>query len=266
MRKHKIPKRIRAAIYAWSLVVGCLLLIGVSFAWFTKVVREAESKATEVMRPYYLSLLNPGETGAMQLSIGNLIPGNTKQILFCVSNKSNEAINMGGRDFDYSLELVHTDNLALNYMLYALEKADENTEGALVSEDKSEVDGQTVTTYSYWTRGQEALVGADVSEERHIELGLKEAEQEPEQNPEQGSEQEDKLPINSGTYTAYTNENNAGMFHLKDNLEDGYASEYFLLEIEWKSEAVNNFEKYEKETDMIYLLVKALQPEPGKKE
>ena len=100
------------------------MLLGVSFAWFTLVERSAESDATDVMAPYYLTLLNPSETSALQLSVGSLMPGKTKQILFCVSNKSNEEnelINMGGADFDYSMELIHTDNLALNYTLYALE-------------------------------------------------------------------------------------------------------------------------------------------------
>ena len=47
--------------------------------------------------------------------------------------------------------------------------------------------------------------------------------------------------------------------------ETGYDSQYFLLEIEWDVNEIGNFDKYEKETDMIYILVKALQPEPTKK-
>lgn len=247
MRRHKISKSIRAAILAWSMVVACLMLFGVSFAWFTKVERVTESKVTNVMEPYHLSLLNPGETSAMQLSIGNLIPGNTKQILFCVSNKNNEnSINMGGGDFDYSLELIHTDNLALIYTLYALEQADEET-ADLVSEDTVTENGETTTTYSYWIRGQEPLEGIDVSTQRH----------------EHGSVNLTGTEVNCGTYTSYTNENNNNQFHLTDS-EDGYASEYFLLEIDWQE--IDDFAEYEKETDMIYLLVKALLPEPEKKE
>lgn len=222
------------------------MLLGVSFAWFSLVERSAESDATDVMAPYYLTLLNPSETSALQLSVGSLMPGKTKQILFCVSNKSNEEnelINMGGADFDYSMELIHTDNLALDYTLYALEATTEAnaTEYTLVAEDVTMVDGEPVTVLTYWNKG-EMFEGVDVSEDRHEEIGLSEEE------------------INKGTYISYASAD----FHLKDDEESGYDSQYFLMEIAWQDEATSNFEKYDKETDMIYLLVKALLPEPEK--
>ncbi len=231
-------------IFAWCILVGCLMLFGVSFAWFSVVERSAESKAIDVMQPYYLTLLNPSETSVLQLSVGSLMPGRTKQILFCVSNKSNEEnelINMGGADFDYSMELIHTDNLALNYTLYALEATteEEATESTLIAEDTVTIEGETITTLTYWNKGQQ-FVGEDVSQARHTEINLT------------GTE------INSGTYMSYASDN----FHLKDDAESGYDSQYFLMEIAWKEDATSNFEKYDKETDMIYLLVKALLPEP----
>ncbi len=246
MRKHRISKRIRASIYAWSFVVACMMLLGVSFAWFTMVERVAESNATNVMQPYYLTLLNPSETSALQLSVGSLMPGKVKQILFCVSNKSNEEnelINMGGADFDYSLELIHTDNLALNYSLYALEATteEEANEFTLIAEDMVMVEGETITKYTYWNKGKEYTgEGNDVSATRHGEIDIS------------GDE------INSGTYISYASTD----FHLKDDAQSGYDSQYFLMEIAWKEEATSNFEKYDKETDMIYLLVKALLPKP----
>lgn len=247
----KIANYFRTPVFAWCILVGCLMLFGVSFAWFTMVERVAESKPTSVMQPYYLTLLNPSETSALQLSVGSLMPGKTKQILFCVSNKSNEEnelINMGGADFDYSLELIHTDNLALNYTLFALEATtpEEATESTLVAEDTVMTDGQATTILTYWNKGEEFRdetendTVSDVSALRHGEIGLT------------GEE------INSGTYISYESPD----FHLKDDAQSGYDTQYFLLEIEWQEEATSNFEKYDKETDMIYLLVKALLPKP----
>jgi len=240
----KIGNGFRTPVFVWCIFVGCLMLFGVSFAWFTMVERVAESKATSVMQPYYLTLLNPSETSALQLSVGSLMPGKTKQILFCVSNKSNEEnelINMGGADFDYSLELIHTDNLALDYTLYALNATteEEATESTLVAEDVVTEDDVTTTVYTYWNVGQQ-FTGEDVSAARHEEIELT------------GEE------INSGTYISYASTD----FHLKDDEHSGYDTQYFLLEIEWQENVTSNFEKYDKETDMIYLLVKALLPKP----
>lgn len=244
-RKQKkfIKKSFRMPILLWCMAVGGLMLFGISFAWFTKVERTAESKTTAVMAPYYLTLLNPSETDVLQLSIGNLMPGKTKQIVFCVSNKNNEEndmINMGGADFDYSMELIHTDNLALDYTLYELKKADAE-DYHIMAEDVVIENGQSEVTISYWKKGT-MFEWIDVSEKRHEELKLT------------GDE------INSGTYMSYKKSNNND-FHLSDN-GSGYDSQYFLMEIEWQADAVSNFEKYDKETDMIYVLVKAMLPKP----
>ena len=241
--KKWIENGFRMPVFVWCMIVGGLMLFGVSFAWFTRVDRSAESKTTSVMAPYYLTLLNPSETDVLQLSIGNLMPGKTKQIIFCVSNKNNEEndmINMGGADFDYSMELIHTDNLALDYTLYELKEAQEGN-ADITAEDMVIVDGVQQTQLSYWDIGTE-FMGTDVSMQRHAQLGLT------------GDE------INSGTYITYAkNDNND--FHLSDN-GSGYDSQYFLMELEWQADAVSNFEQYDKETDMIYVLVKAVLPKP----
>lgn len=242
-----IEKKLRRRVMAWVMVAAALMLIGGTYAWYKSIEREAESKTASVMEPYYLTLLNPSETDVLQLSIGSLMPGRTKQVVFCVSNKKNEeSINMGGADFDYSIELIHTDNLALQYSIYELEESDEENAG-VVAEDTVTVDGVPTAKRTYWsvkTPGT-PLEGMDVSAVRHVETELT------------GDE------INSGTYISYEAEDDT--FHLSST-NGGYDSQYFLLEIDWEESALTNFEKYEKETDMIYILVKALQPEPSKKE
>lgn len=240
-KKNFIGRGIRVQVLGVISIVGILLLFGITFAWYSVVKREADSKSAEVMEPYHLTLLNPSETDVLQLSVGSLLPGRTKQIVFCVSNKENEdKINMGGTDFDYSMELIYTENLAVNYKIYELTKSDAEN-GSIVTEDTNQL--------FYWNvkAPNVPLAGTDVSAERHTEVGLG------------GTE------INRGTYIQYTS-NESIDFHLSSGADGaGYESQYFLLEIEWDEAAGNSFEKYEKETDMIYILVKALQPEPQKK-
>lgn len=248
--KKKIKNGFRVPTLLWCMLVGALMLFGISFAWFTMVEREADSKTAAVMRPYHLTLLNPSESDVLQLSIGSLMPDRTKQILFCVSNKynqENDAINMGGDDFDYFMELIHTDNLALNYKLYVLESVPEEevTNETLVAEDVVNKGEDSITYRTYWRKGL-LLPGEDVSTQRHIELGLS------------GEE------WNRGTYISYTEDGESNKLHLSSDTVDGYDSQYFLLEIDWQEDAAGNFEKYDKETDMMYMVVKALQPEPEK--
>ena len=251
-KKKSIQRGLRMQILAWCALLSSLMLIGSTFAWYSVVVREAESKEANVMQPYYLTLLNPSETAGLQLSVGSLMPGRKRQIVFCVSNDDNEEkINMGGADFDYSMELIYTENMALNYKVYDLEQAEEEAEGSIVAEDYVIIDGVGVPRLTYWNIKGEALDKVDVSSTRHGEVGLSAAVNE---------------VVNKGKYWQYTQNSEEENLHLSSSTNgDGYDSQYFLLEIEWDVNEISNFDKYEKETDMIYILVKALQPEPTKK-
>ena len=245
-KKKFIHKGLQSQLLAWSVLIGTILLIcGTTFAWYTTIKKEADSEILDVMTPYYLTLLNPSESDALSLSVGRLMPGKVKQIVFCVSNRNDEenGINSDKADFDYTLELIHTDNLDLIYSLYALEAATADT-ADIVAEDVLVVDGVPTTQPTYWTvqTPGSPLAGNDVSAERHEQVSLS------------GNE------INSGTYIAYEGED----LHLSVT-ENGYDSQYFLLEIEWTESAQTNFERYERETDMIYVLAKAVQPVPQKK-
>lgn len=242
-------KGTKLQIMAWMLVGMVLMLmtmlIGGSYAWYSVKIREAESKAVEVMKPYYLTLLNPSETDSLQLAVGSLMPGKKKQVVFCVSNKNNEQndqINMGGSDFAYSIELVYTNNLALEYEIYGLQNVDAQDSDTIVTNDTVMQDGEEVILTEYWKKDASALEGVDVSAQRQEQMEVSED------------------VWNKGTYISY--EENDQLYLMTS--ESGYASQYFVLEISWKEAEGSNFEKYEKETDMIYLLVKALQPEPVK--
>lgn len=240
--KKSIKERRRRRIFTGAVIAGLLILIGAGLAWYSLRQRNAETEPENVMKPYNLTLMNASGTDVLQLSVGSLMLGETKQIVFCVSND-----DAGDYAFDYMLELIHTDNLALDYTIYALEESDEEN-ATIIAEDTIIVDGESEQIFTYWKVNSEgiALVGDDVSSERHQETGLT------------GDE------INSGTYILYQNEeSNTNNLYLTTG-EDGDSAQYFLMEIEWNEGAYTNYEGYEKETDMIYLLVKAVQPEPQK--
>ncbi len=245
--KKQSKKGTRFQMLAWMLVGSVwmlvMLLIGGSYAWYSAKSKEAESKAADVMKPYYLTLLNPSETDNLQLAVGSLMPGKKKQVVFCVSNKRNEQnqqINMGGSDFAYSIELVYTNNLALKYEIYGLQKVDLADNDTIITNDTVIQDGEEVVLTEFWEKDANALTGTNVSEQRQEQMEVTEQ------------------VWNKGTYISY--EENPQLY-LRTS-ENGYASQYFVLEITWEEAAGSNFEQYEKETDMIYLLVKALQPEP----
>jgi len=248
-RKKKTKGLLRIQIIGVCLVVGILMLVGGTFAWYTTLDREAEGETVEVMKPYTLVLQNSSESDALQLSVGSLMPGQTKQVLFCVSNKENEEmVNMGGSDFEYSMELIYTENLALEYNIYEVGEADGDGSDVIVATDTVIIDGVPQTKTTYWKKKMplSPILGIDVSDIRHEELSLS------------GTE------VNKGKYISYAKNESE---YIDNNLHltstgEGYASQHFVLEIEWNTNAASNFENYDKETDMIYILVKAIQPKP----
>lgn len=250
-RKIHIGENLRLQIYVWSVIVGITMLIGMTFAWYTLREREAETVNAAVMKPYHLTLRNASETDTLQLAVGSLPNGKTRQIVFCVSNKEDGQVNTDKSAFEYALELIHTDNLALNYEIYPLARVAEGQSDIIVAEDVlTDVSGNTTTETTYWQKNGAALAWTDVSDERHTQAGVT------------GTE------INSGTYISYGktagDENGDGAVDnglVLDAGEQEYASQYFLLEISWA--ITTGVEKYDKETDMIYLMATAVQPEPA---
>ena len=252
----------RYKIMMWCAMVAIIVGSTATFAWYRAEERFADSAPAEVMKPYYLTLRNPSDTAALELSVGNLFPGDVKQVVFCVSNKNNEktGLDMGVTSFEYSIELIHTENLALEYKIYELNGAIAGTEGAFTILDTVEDEnGNTVTHTTYWVKKPLSdgttpqLTGTDVSDDRHDRVGLT-----------------DPMPVNAGKYTSYTKGVDGNKLKLKANVDESgkpkFDAQFFMIEIDWKDGAALEFEKYEKETDMIYLLVEALQPEPKKQE
>lgn len=225
-----------------SGISAVLLLFGVSFAWYTFREREAKSREREVMEPYCLYLRDAEDKVSAKLDVDNLIAGETKKIPFSVSNAPNSKIDMGGGNFDFTLELIHTGNLPLTYTLYELEQKDMSAPSVFEDETALKKPLQSVDiTKARW---EEAL-GVEVS-------GI----------------------VNRGTYLLYEKAGGAAgeaqdtlpYLHLSTSVaENGtttYSTKYFLLEIAFPG--TGDFQKYNKEIDMIYLAATAKQPRPVK--
>lgn len=105
---------------------------GGTLAWYLREdVKQAQTTGAEVMAPYNLYLMNPNAKDSLKFAVGNLHPGEIKHTVICVSNRVPE--NYDGEDnmselvkdseFNYDLQLVHTENLAVDYAVYPLEES-----------------------------------------------------------------------------------------------------------------------------------------------
>lgn len=256
-KKLHIDSELRIFIFAWCLVMGMMLLLGATYAWYSLNSRVAETVAPNVMKPYQLRIDDSQGAAAEQISVGALQQGETKQIVFSVTNEEEPQKNQNKTAFAYALELIYTNNIALKYEVYPLHPVEVLGENTLVTEEILQIqqgEGENATveeqviTY-YWEKDASALSGKDISTTRHPEAGV------------MGTE------INRGTYISYEKRTgDDGITILNENMvldagEEAYATQFYVLEIQWN--ITSGFEKYDKETDMIYIVAKAVQPKPA---
>lgn len=250
---------------AWLVLCLSLVLVLIigTFAWYIiSAIREVDSVETDVMTPYLLYLLNPTDEQSLALTIGNLHPGETKQAVICVSSKKPGEMGTTiskDSEFAYELELAYTENLALDYEVYELEPVEdgeaESTSDLIVAWDST---GTTTKNFKKASTG-EKLVKADpdVSAQRQAEMYP-------------GTDAERAKIINLGQYDSYQKDATGTTLSLNTNVtEDNsveYDKDYYLIEMKWKATDEDGntiqFENYTKETDLIYVIVKAMQPEP----
>lgn len=243
-KARKVSKR--KLIVLWTLCLGLVLLLATGAWYVIKSSREVESEDADVMTPYFLYLLNPDDEQSLSLTVGNIHPGEVKQAVICVSNKSPNGLSnleIGkNSNFAYELELAYTENLPVNYQLYQLD-ADEN--GSIVVADER---GNALKKFEKLY--ESPMVSSDVSESRRLEMygvsrnGI----------------------VNLGKYDMYSKGGDNQALQLStttDGTNVNYEMDYYLIEISWKDGT--NFSDYTKETDLAYVIVKALQPEPTEK-
>ena len=238
-RRKKVHKKshskrpLRLPVQLGVIAAGLLLCIGAAFAWYTWLERAADSKDADVMEPYYLYLRDEKDKEMVRLALDSLFAGETKNLYFCVSNGPNAESGtmgaMGGGNFDYTMELVYTQNVPLQFKLYELDSFDDTAianGGKLLNKEAD----QSAARY-------EAVFG-DIAVDDIV---------------------------NRGKYDTYIHDENGKKLHLATgtdaNGRETYMSRYFRLEVTCTAAT---FDNYRKETDMIYLLVKAEQPKPAK--
>ncbi|MDE7333677.1 MAG: hypothetical protein K2O16_15940 [Lachnospiraceae bacterium] len=239
------------------VVCGLLLLavMGGTFAWYLKEdAKRAQMQEAQVMAPYNLYLLNPNASDTLQFAVGNLHPGEMKQAVVCVSNmrpddyEGDEDMDMAAlakeSEFGYDLMLVHTENLAVDYHIYPLQRhemAGTLPSGAIIMEDDTK-------DHFYWTKSAASLNGSDISEDMRKRVF---------------GEQDADKNVNVGTYWLSDDEDMMLAYHIDEKGNGSYEYDYYLIEIKWQN--INNFDDYKKETDLVYVVVNAKQPRPVEK-
>lgn len=241
-------KRIKKII---SVLLVLLVLSGTVYGWFVYMSStEADRDDVEVMPPYFLYLLNPGDTNTLQFAVGNLHPGETKRVIICVSNKTPD--NVVGSyfdiakdsDFEYELEFIQTNNLEVNYDFYHVERRELGNDYELSADEYMvpEVPGY------YFKKVGAKLEGTNTTEERRNSVFG-------------GADVTDV--VNNGTYTLYSTYSDDEHLHLTYVAEQKkYDYNYFMIEISWKDGAL--FSENSKETDLLYVVVNAMQLRPEK--
>lgn len=247
MDKRKKNRKLEKGIIV--CVIAIALICSVVYGWFiVSENSEADRENIDVMTPYFLYLLNPGDTNSLQFAVGNLHPGETKRVIICVSNKTPSDVQgeyfdiARDSDFNYELELVQTNNLDVNYTLYGVERHTLEDNYTLLDDEYviEDVPG------FYFKKSGTALVGSDESEANR--------------NAVFGENNSDTI-VNKGTYTLYSKYSDDSRFHLSyEALNAQYDYNYFMIEINWNDDA--EFIENSKETDLLYVIVNAMQLKP----
>ncbi len=251
VKSSKKKKKKKPVIIA--AVVTMLLAMVATFSWYLfNKDSHADTKDIKIMTPYFLYLLNPDDKTSLQFSVGNIHPGEVKQVVICVSNKKPDdgSVDIARESkFNYDLEFVHTENLKVNYDIYELQK-DSYTDTADIPSNGILVDGVDGV---YWTKMEtDGNVNplTPTKDETTSRLNTVFPE---------GTDG----VFNKGKYLLYQYDSNGVQMGLeyKDNGTDKkYEFDYYLVEISWEKNV--NFSEYTKETDLLYVIVNAKQPKP----
>lgn len=270
MKKAEKLKKLNIGKKPFFIVISMILFIAIggSFAWYllSGQKHKADTDELKIMSPYFLYLLNPDDSSSLQFSVGNIHPGEVKQVVICVSNqKPTDSVETvidiaKDSDFNYDLEFIYTENLPLDYKVYELTKnsydeSDEVPDGSILIEDVDDF---------YWTKRLASdsstvtnLSDKNVSEERW------EAVFNVDTNGDGTIDKSDYSGVeNKGQYLLFQTDAIGAELHLTYK-NSKYEYDYYLIEMSWKENA--NFSDNAKETDLLYVVVNAKQPEPTKK-
>lgn len=258
-RKKRADGKRRALLLVVAALIG-ISLAAAGFAWYLFDKHNGADEDVEVMTPYFLYLKNAQDNDSLQFAVGNLHPGETKQVVICVTNRrpdneqDNNTVEIARESlFYYDLEFAYTKNLAVDYNIYELEPGTRQDgsslpTGAIVIEGVNDL---------YWTKKGAVLSDyRDVSSERHADRNVF------------GTTAVDNI-WNAGEYLLYRSDTDKEALQLvytydEETNTSNYEYDYYLVEIKWKPDIV--FANYSKETDMVYVIVNAKQVMPTLKE
>ena len=192
-------------------------------------------------------------------------------MVICVSNQkpvgSDEiAIDIAKEsDFKYDLEFIYTKNLALDYKVYELSRTEiPDNDEEKIPEDSIMIEG--VDDF-YWNK---KMVTIDSQEKGTVKsLEWKDVSKARWQAVFNDMEEEAVKKIqNKGQYLLFQQDTNDIDLHLAytydtESKKPQYEYDYYLIEMSWKVNA--NFSDNAKETDLLYVVVNAKQPEPTTK-
>lgn len=241
-------------IFVLAIVITlCLAAAGGTFAWYIKEdMKQAETKNVEVMAPYNLYLMNPNAKDSLRFAVGNLHPGEVKNTVICVSNRIPEDYtaedNMSelvkDSEFNYDLQLVYTENLAVNYYVYPLERYEMPADKTTLPADAILMEGDDPAYEQYyWKKAAAPITGEDNTAKMTQEVF---------------GETSTENIVNVGKYMFFGDDT------MKLAYNNGaYEYDYYLIEMKWN--AISDFDEYKKETDIVYVVVNAKQPRPTEK-
>lgn len=252
--KQRKKKLNRKQFLTLVIMFSVLLLMLISFAWYYfKTDKEVDSELADVMAPYYLYLLD-GEGDSLSLSIGSLHPGETKQVVIGVSNKpADSSLNLDdylvgkNSQFDYKFALAYTQNLPIVYSVYELE----------IVEDESDITATDQSNNTIY------LAKQDISKDEAESVRLTEENNEEMYQDAVGDGGSVEDIVNYVQYDLYTTDYKSVPLCLETTVNAGstsYELDYYLIEMEWKDGI--EFSNFIKETDLVYVIVDAVQPEP----
>ena len=235
------------------VITICLTAAGSTLAWYIREdEKRAETLTAEVMAPYNLYLLNPNAKDSLRFAVGNLHPGEVKNTVICVSNRIPEDYtaedNMSelvkDSEFNYDLQLVYTENLAVSYYVYLLERYDMPADLDSLPTDAIIMEGDDPAYEQYyWKKASTPIAGTDNSAKMTAEVFGEAATAD---------------IVNVGKYMFFDDDN------MKLAYQNGtYEYDYYLIEMKWN--AISDFDEYKKETDLVYVVVNAKQPRPTEK-
>lgn len=228
-----------------GLMAVLMLLLSIGYAWYVHFARQIVTDKMTIMTPYTLYLLEPGAEDYLELSIGDLHPGETKQIVVCVSSHDvGETKKSKDGVFTYTMELAYTNNLNLDYDVYSLTPVAETSTEADTEYITSQYTKEGISKTYYFLKTEDALASDKGKTDTY--------------NREMYGDNLTGI-INLGNYEIFDRQKDGTAFKL--NLGDE-TNEYNYYLIEVTVDSAIDFNSYVKETDMIYLIAKAKLPQP----